>query len=284
MTTFESNPDFTLFPFHARSKMAVEAARSKQLPYFNPMAMDSSMLSFPLESLPNYAQGPDMPRASNSYYDIHPLLESADLQNPTYFSSIPATPPSVSACHSAEPYIPTGSAASGQSIASASSSAMGSPYSGTAQAFQENWVNTNHGLGLPAAVVNDLFSHEYMGNTFDMDMSYEEKFPDPFVDPSLIHPAQQGPGITPTISYPTNQPLPTQTCHPITSPTLPLHHLSHIMTSQSNTPRPAHTKYNTLVNLPLWYHTGRILDHCRPMIDDHPFPQFIPDARSTARR
>ena len=220
MTTFESNPDFTLFPFHARSKMSVEAARSKQPPYFDPMTMDSSMLSFPLGSLFNYTQGPDMPRASNSYYDTHPLLESADLQNPTYFSSIPTTPPSVSACHSTEPYIPTGSAASGQSIASASSSAMGSPYSGTAQAFQENWVNTNHGLGLPAAVMNDLFSHEYMGNTFDMDMSYEEKFPDPFVgmfryqsqklssiltgitDPSLIQPAQQGPGITPTISYP----------------------------------------------------------------------------------
>ena len=186
MTTFESNPDFTLFPFHARSKMlAVEAARPKQL-YFDPM-MDPSMFTFPLESLPNYAHGHDMPHASNSYYDTHPLLESADLQNPTYFSSIPATPPSVSASHSAEPYIPTGSAASGQSIASASSSAMGSPYSGTAQAFQEiqeNWVNTNHGLGLPAAVMNDLFSQDYMGSMLDMDMPYQEKFPDSFVGTS----------------------------------------------------------------------------------------------------
>ncbi|KAI3118906.1 hypothetical protein CBS147330_8738 [Penicillium roqueforti] len=174
MTTFESNPDFTLFPFHARSKMmAVEAARPKQL-YFDPM-MDPSMFSFPLESLPNYAHG--------------------------HGHDMPTTPPSVSASHSAEPYISTGSA-SGQSIASASSSAMGSPYSGTAQVFQENWVNTNHGLGLPAAVMDDLFSQEYMGSMLDMDMPYQEKFPDPFVDPSLIQPTQQGPGITPTISYP----------------------------------------------------------------------------------
>lgn len=182
MTTFESHPDFTLFPFHARSKMmALEPTRPKQLPYFDPMTMDHSMFSFPVESLPNYTQGHEMSHASNSYYDTHPLLESADLQNPTYFSSIPATPPSISASHSAEPYIPTGSAASGQSIASASSSTMGSPYSGTAHAFQENWVNTNHGLGLPAAVMNDLFSQEYMGSTLDMDMPYQEKFPDPFV-------------------------------------------------------------------------------------------------------
>jgi hypothetical protein len=180
MITFESNPDFTLFPFHSRSKMmAVEAARAKQLPYFDPMTMDPSMF-FPVESLPHYTQGHDMSHA-HSYYDTHPLLESADLQNPTYFSSIPATPPSISASHSAEQYIPTGSATSGQSIASASSSAMGSPYSGTAHAFQENWVNTNHGLGLPAAVMNDIFSQDYMGSTLDMEMPFQEKFPDPFV-------------------------------------------------------------------------------------------------------
>ncbi len=44
----------------------------------------------------------------------------------------------------------------------ASSSAMGSPLRNRAGVPGE-LVNTNHGLGLPAAVMNDLFSHEYMG-------------------------------------------------------------------------------------------------------------------------
>ncbi|KAJ5781082.1 hypothetical protein N7457_006242 [Penicillium paradoxum] len=202
MTTFESHPDFTLFPFHSQSKMmAVEAARSKQPSYFDPMAMDPSMFSFPVENLPHYAQSHDMSRACNSYYNTQ-MFEGADLQKSTYFSSMPATPPSVPNSHCAEPCIPVSSSASGPSIASASSSAMGSPYSGTAHAFQENWVNTNHGLGLPVAVMSDLFPQEYMANTAEVDMIYQEKFPDSFVDPSLIQPAQQSSSITPTIAYP----------------------------------------------------------------------------------
>jgi hypothetical protein len=34
---------------------------------------------------------------------------------------------------------------------------------------------------LPGVVMNDLFSQEYMGNTMDMDMLYQEKFPDSYV-------------------------------------------------------------------------------------------------------
>jgi hypothetical protein len=181
MTTFENHPDFTLFPFQSRSKMmALEATRSKQPSYFDPMTMDPSMFSFPMESIPQYGQTHDMVHASNSYYDTH-SFESADPQKPTYFSTMPPTPPSLYASHSEEPYMPARSAASGPSIASASSSAMGSPYSGATHTFQDNWVNTNHGLGLPVAVVNDLFPQEYMGNPADLDMLYQEKFPDSFV-------------------------------------------------------------------------------------------------------
>jgi hypothetical protein len=47
--------------------------------------------------------------------------------------------------------------------------------------FRENWVNTNHGLGLPAAVMADIFANDYMGGAVDMDGFYREKLPDPFV-------------------------------------------------------------------------------------------------------
>jgi hypothetical protein len=186
--------DFVLFP------MAVQ--RSKQY-FMDPVDMFYSM---------DVYGHTDLSRLPHSYFDTH-MFES-ELKNPNF--STPTTPPSA---YSTEPQVPTGSAASGPSIASASSSAMGSPYSGTAHAFQENWVNTNNGLGLPGVVMNDLFSQEYMGNTMDMDMLYQEKFPDSYVgmwspimleqsqiltdtDPSLIQPVQQGPGLTPTISYP----------------------------------------------------------------------------------
>ena len=42
-------------------------------------------------------------------------------------------------------------------------------------------MNTNHGLGLPAAVMHDLFPNDYMGSTIDMDRFYREKLPDGFV-------------------------------------------------------------------------------------------------------
>lgn len=174
MTTFESH-DFTLFP---QSRKMAEA-RVKQS-YYDPMTLDPGMFSFPVDTLAQYGQT-DLSRLHHSYYDNQSLFDSTQLQKTAHFSSLPTTPPSVSASHSAEHHIPTGSAASGPSIASASSSAMGSPYSGTAQNFHENWVNTNHGLGLPAAVMGDIFPNEYMGSAMDMDILYQEKFPDPYV-------------------------------------------------------------------------------------------------------
>lgn len=193
MSTWEPSSDFVLYSSNPslRSKMlAVDAARPKQSSYFQPMTMDPSlvdMFSFAVDSVPPYAQA-DFSRLPQSYYDDPSLLaDSTNLQKAFNFPSMPTTPPSVSRPHS-DPQIPTGSAASGPSIASAPSSAIGSPYSGTAQVFQDNWVNTNHGLGLPAAVMNDLFSNDYMGSTMDMDGLYQEKYPGNFVGTSQSHP------------------------------------------------------------------------------------------------
>ncbi|KAK9852690.1 hypothetical protein MYU51_007837 [Penicillium brevicompactum] len=215
MTTFESH-DFTLFP---QSRKMAEA-RVKQS-YYDPMTLDPGMFSFPVDTLAQYGQT-DLSRLHHSYYDNQSLFDSTQLQKTAHFSSLPTTPPSVSASHSAEHHIPTGSAASGPSIASASSSAMGSPYSGTAQNFHENWVNTNHGLGLPAAVMGDIFPNEYMGSAMDMDILYQEKFPDPYVDPSLIQPVHQGHGVPATMPYP-EQPTSSFNVPPIYLPNSPAH-------------------------------------------------------------
>lgn len=165
------------------------------------------MFSFPMDGVPYHHHQQQHPQHHQTQADFRlPYLDAPiyeDVQK-HHFPSVPTTPPSISTSQS-EPQIPTGSAASGPSIASAPSSAISSPYSGTHQVFQDNWVNTNHGLGLPAAVMGDLFSsQDYMGPV-DMDGLYQEKFPDPFVDPSLIQPVQPvhvAPNFPPTISFP----------------------------------------------------------------------------------
>lgn len=159
--------------------LAVEPAGPKQSSYFAQMAMDSTLFSFPLEDVPPY------PPNNQAYYDNPTLFAESSTEaqktSTSNFSAMPATPPVVPTSQSSEPHIP--SSASGPSIPSASSSAIGSPHSGTAQVFQDNWVNTNYGLGLQTAVINDpfSFSNEYMGSAVDMDGLYQEKFPDNFV-------------------------------------------------------------------------------------------------------
>ncbi|KAJ5936205.1 hypothetical protein N7454_005503 [Penicillium verhagenii] len=180
--------DFVLFP-NPRSKMlAFEAPRSKQ-PYFQPM-MDPNMdmYSYSMDGMQQYAQNIDY---SQSYFDAPLYAETEMMQKYSEFPSMPATPPSIATSHATEQQIPTGSAASGPSIASAPSSATGSPYSGPASVFQDNnWLNTNHGLGLPAAVMHDIFPNDYMGsNPADMDGYYREKLPDHSVELSSLLPS-----------------------------------------------------------------------------------------------
>lgn len=108
------------------------------------------------------------PSLAQSYFDA-----SASLHDST---------PSVATSQAADTFIPTLSTASAApSIASASSSVIGSPYSGTALQ-QEPWVDTSNGLGLPGAVMSDLFPNDYMGNALDPDPAFcQEKFSDSFV-------------------------------------------------------------------------------------------------------
>ncbi|KAJ5899898.1 hypothetical protein N7495_004642 [Penicillium taxi] len=205
MSTF-SSPDFLLFPSNStiRSKML-----ESQKQYFQPM-MDPMVDTFypvDMNSYPNPHPDTDYSRVP-PYYDPSVFETDFKISSISSFPSMPATPPSISL----EPQMPTGSIASG----SAPSSAIGSPYSGSAQLYQDNWVNTNHGLGLPAAVMSDLFVNEY---PVDSEGLFQGKFPDTFVDlrsnrkltwapllidPSLIQPVQSH-NFSPSIPYEQHQ-------------------------------------------------------------------------------
>ncbi len=88
--------------------------------------------------------------------------------------------------HSAELPSSTLSSASGQSVPSASSSTVGSPYSSHAHTLsqQETWINSNEGLGLGPAIV----SHEgdiqgFVTGDLDSDFTFGSnyKIPEDFV-------------------------------------------------------------------------------------------------------
>ncbi|OGM40903.1 C2H2 finger domain protein [Aspergillus bombycis] len=172
--------------------LAFEPSRQQQTPYFQHFTMDPALtepFTFHVD-LSGFGQAPNSSRLpQSSHYDTPSIDAYSDTNKVTSFPPMPATPPSIPISHS-EPYMPSLSTASGPSIASASSSAIGSPYSGTAPAIHENWVDTNHGLGLPAAVMSDLFPNEYIGNSLDMEGFYSKKNSDNYVDPSLIETLQ----------------------------------------------------------------------------------------------
>jgi hypothetical protein len=79
-------------------------------------------------------------QASLSYYDPHGLYLEPNGQKAMNFPHAPSSPSSMATCQSSE-VMPSMSCASGPSVPSASSSAIGSPYMGAAQGFQEPWVD-----------------------------------------------------------------------------------------------------------------------------------------------
>lgn len=131
--------------------------------------------SFPMDQLSGF-QGHDSARVPQStYYKAHSTYpEPRDIHKPTSDFHSPSVP-------STESHMPGISSASGQSIDSVSSSAIGSPYSATPQVLHENWVDTSNGLGLPGAVVGELLPNDYMGNTMEPDAFFQKKCTDSFV-------------------------------------------------------------------------------------------------------
>ncbi|KAL4872260.1 hypothetical protein BDV12DRAFT_152588 [Aspergillus spectabilis] len=220
------HPDFLLFPSRSTNNakmMALESSRQHQPPYYQDFSIDPALInpfSFNVDNLVGYGQ-----QGSG--------LNQPSYQNTGFGDSY--TPPAIPISNS-EPFLSGVSTASGPSIASASSSAMGSPYSANAHTFQEDWVDTNHGLGLPAAVMGDIFPNEGMMNTFDSEGFFQKKS-DSFVDPSLIQPMQQ-PQLTltpPAISYPEQHDytLDHTTFYPQSPEPSQFHHAENYMLKQS---------------------------------------------------
>jgi hypothetical protein len=223
--------------------LALDSSRQQQTSYFHNVPMDPALVDpfgFQMDNLGGFGQTSGSTSAPTSYYETSPVYADSQLELKTSgFPPMPPTPPSLPVPYSTEPYMSGLSSASGPSIASASSSAIGSPYSGTAHTFPESWVDTNHGIGLPAAVMDEFFPNEFMGSSLEPDHMYQRKGPDDFVgefhefasrfvikadsyaafrpsncrafqnadlwptDPSLIQPVHQYPNYsTPTISFP----------------------------------------------------------------------------------
>ncbi|KAF7157079.1 hypothetical protein CNMCM5623_001067 [Aspergillus felis] len=187
--------------------LAMDSSRQQQTSYFHNVPMDPALVdpfAFQMDNFGGFGQPSGSASAPTSYYETSPVYADSQLEaKTTGFPPMPPTPPSLPVAYSTEPYMSGLSTASGPSIASASSSAMGSPYSGTAHTFPESWVDTNHGIGLPAAVMDEFFPNEFMASSLDAENVYQRKGPDDFVDPSLIQPVHQYPNYsTPTISFP----------------------------------------------------------------------------------
>ncbi|OJJ46080.1 hypothetical protein ASPZODRAFT_133061 [Penicilliopsis zonata CBS 506.65] len=197
--------------------LAIESSRHRQLPYFQPSAMDATLVDpLAMDALDAYAfyadAGVDLHEPHVDFPPTPPLMAASSSSSSSSSQQAAAAAAAATAFHAAEQFISSLSSASAPSIASASSSAMGSPHSSSFHAFPEHWVDTNHGLGLQDAMMGDLFAGEYMGNgsanphanMLDVESGfYPEKYQDSYGDPSLIQPVPRHANLSPpTISYP----------------------------------------------------------------------------------
>ncbi|KAI2786072.1 hypothetical protein POX_h09839 [Penicillium oxalicum] len=267
MSAQPSSSDFVLFPpvgsfpsSASRSKMmAMETGKRNKTPEFqftqemDPTMVDVFSHATEMPSHPNthlhhgFSQAP-------SYLETHSRFMEAHFTHNSNLLSMPTTPPLVATANPTDYPIPTGSAASGPSIASAPSSALSSPYPGQMHMVQDQWMNTNHGLGIPALVMHDYFAQDYshMGGSLDMEGFFSEKQSDPFIDPSLIQPVQpvaSGPGFPPTIAYPDqgvyDYSVPPMEYMPLSSAASPISYSDHLeppQTSPLMVSGPAHSQ------------------------------------------
>ncbi|RAL13565.1 putative C2H2 finger domain protein [Aspergillus homomorphus CBS 101889] len=209
MQNQRENIDFVLCPaqFTDNKKMlAVDSSKQRQtyIPHFTMETTLVDAFGFPVDSMCDYAQTHDPSTSLQpAYYDPSSMYSGAfaPLPKTANFPSMPVTPPSLPIA--ADHFIPGLCTASGPSIASASSSAIGSPHSGTAHLIQEEWIHTTNGLGLADAVMGGIFPREYFGGATDADGLYQKKWIESCVDPSVIQPNPQQCHLSPpTISFP----------------------------------------------------------------------------------
>lgn len=146
-STSDSSADFVLFPFtnsDSPEMMAVDASRFWQMAHLlDPLGIDPfsyhAMDQFNSLVQNQHDSSAALQASSSSYYDPNVYMES-NTQGAMNFPPAPSTPSSMATCQSSE-VMPPMSCASGPSVPSASSSAIGSPYAGAAQGFQEPWID-----------------------------------------------------------------------------------------------------------------------------------------------
>ncbi|KAJ9212979.1 hypothetical protein DTO166G4_5483 [Paecilomyces variotii] len=221
--------------------LAFESSRNQQSSYHPQLSMDPTMtdpFGIGMDEYSQYAHNQSLARPAHSYMDSSALYVDSTpyTQQQMTFPPVPSTPPSMTTSHSSEQPMP---GLSGPSIASASSSAIGSPYSAATHGLQDQWIDTQHGLGLPTAVLPDLLSLDYAGSIVDADrLFHQDKFPSASVDPSLIQPPQQSFYPPSNLSYPeeTSYSLAPQgffASSPIGSPLPQAHHVQQQQQRQS---------------------------------------------------
>lgn len=179
--------DFVLFPppsadSSSSDMLGLESSRAHHPPFFaqQRLPVDSAIMdpfSYP-DDFHAFSQSQDPARSlPHSFYDTPSMYVESTPDKPLAFPPVPSTPPMATS-----PFferMPTSSSASGASVASGPPSAMGSPNAGAANAFREGWIDTNHGLGLPPAVMGELPSeYNQIGSAVDPDTFATGKFPD----------------------------------------------------------------------------------------------------------
>ncbi|KAL9605810.1 MAG: hypothetical protein Q9179_000996 [Wetmoreana sp. 5 TL-2023] len=170
-------------------------------------------------SIPGYSSGhPD--RYNGTNFVVEALKEPAKALQKQYTPSGSASP---SIPHSFDPPPSTISSASGASGQSTASSTAGSPYSLATHGLsgQDAWGEPNQGLGLaPEIIHGESFAQDSFPTCgFESEVGFHgRKYPDNFVDPSLIQP------FDPPVSHTASSalfpgvihafPLPSQTFQP----------------------------------------------------------------------
>lgn len=192
MLVKENLQDFVLFP-HKRPQpdmLALESSRHQQS-YGHHFSMDPNIHDpYPCLSLNSYdsfGSHASFSSAPGSYFDTPSFIVDAppDMIKHEQYQQTPSGSPSIAPSRSTEHPPSTLSTASGQSVPSASSSAVGSPYSGAAHGvpYQDAWNEMNHGLGLvPTIVGNDSFVQDFVTSSMDSDIIFaHDKLPDHYV-------------------------------------------------------------------------------------------------------
>ncbi|KZF24985.1 hypothetical protein L228DRAFT_236133 [Xylona heveae TC161] len=237
MFGLEEPSDFVLYPGVPRAELAMhtslrrnpllESERSSE--YLMGTSLDAPFADAFMTTYDAYPSAPAFSSIPPPVFDVNPygLERSQDDHSHIPFGRTPSGSPAVSATHSFEHPPSILSSASGASIPSAASSAMGSPYSSTTQTFSgvDAWSDFSHGLGLGPSIVHcDSFGQEsFTTAALDHDIIWStDKAQAGFVDPSLIQHLQTPMSqATVTESYPGEIPSFQTSQMPIVQPTSP---------------------------------------------------------------